>query len=120
MPDMPSETADATTELFRGLASRGHEPALEKATGTIRFDLTGGERPTRWLVAIEKGDVHVSHRNVKADCVVRVDRTLFEEIASGKANALATVLRGAMEIEGDQGLLLAFQRLFPAPPRGAS
>jgi putative sterol carrier protein len=117
---MPSETADATTELFQALAARGHERALEKATGTIRFDLTGGERTTRWLVAIENGDVQVSHRNVKADCVVRVDRALFDEIASGRANALATVLRGAMDIEGDPGLLLAFQRLFPGPPRRAS
>jgi putative sterol carrier protein len=111
---------DATEEFFADLASRGHELALEKTTGTIRFDLTGGERTTRWLVAIEKGDVNVSHRNVKADCVVRVDRTLFDGIASGEANALAAVLRGAMDIEGDRGLLLAFQRLFPGPPRRAS
>jgi putative sterol carrier protein len=117
---MSSQTADATTDFFQGLASRGHEPALEKATGTIRFDLTGAERATRWLVAIKKGDVNVSHRNVKADCIVRVDRTLFDEIASGRANALAAVLRGAVEVEGDSGLLLAFQRLFPGPPRRAS
>jgi putative sterol carrier protein len=109
---------DATTEFFHELAERGHEPGLAKATGTLRFDLRdGGARAERWLITITKGDVAVSHKNAKADCVVRADRTLFDRIASGKANALAAFLRGAVEIDGDRGLLLAFQRVFPGPPR---
>jgi putative sterol carrier protein len=115
-----SKPANASAELFEGLAARGHEPALEKVSGTIRFDLADGARATRWLVAIEKGDVQVSHRNIKADCVVRADRTLFDAIASGKVNALTAFLRGTIDVEGDRGLLLAFQRLFPGPPRRGS
>jgi len=112
---------DATTEFFEELAARGHEPALAKATGTLRFDLRdGGPRAERWLITISKGDVAVSHRNAKADCVVRADRTVFDRIASGETNALAAFLRGAMEVEGDRGLLLAFQRAFPGPPRKGS
>jgi hypothetical protein len=38
---------DATTEFFRSLATRGHEPRLKKATGTIRFDLSNGKRLAR-------------------------------------------------------------------------
>jgi putative sterol carrier protein len=110
--------ADATTEFFDELAARGHEPVLAKATGTLRFDLrNGGARPERWLITITKGDVAVSHKNAKADCVVRADRALFDCIASGEANAMAAFLRGAVEIDGDRGLLLAFQRAFPGPPR---
>jgi putative sterol carrier protein len=110
--------ADATTEFFQGLADRGHEPVLAKATGTLRFDLrNGAARPERWLITITKGDVAVSHKNAKADCVVRADRALFDCIASGEANAMAAFLRGAVEIDGDRGLLLAFQRAFPGPPR---
>jgi hypothetical protein len=30
---------DTTTEFFQELAVRGHEPALVKVTGTLRFDL---------------------------------------------------------------------------------
>ena len=89
---------DATTEFFEELAARGHEPALAKATGTLRIDLRdGGARAERWLITITKGDVAVSHRNAKADCVIRVDRTLFDRIASGETNAMAAFLRGAME-----------------------
>jgi putative sterol carrier protein len=113
-------TTDATTQFFQELAARGHEPALEKVTGTLRFDLTGGERTTRWLITISKGDVDVSRRNAKADCVVRSDRMVFDRVASGEMNALVAFLRGALELEGDRWLLLPFQRLFPGPPRKGS
>ena len=46
---------DPTTEFFQELEARGHEPGLEKVTGTLRFDLRNGKRTARWLVAIEKG-----------------------------------------------------------------
>jgi hypothetical protein len=70
---------DATTEFFQEPAARGHEPALAKVTGTLRFDL---RTAARWLINDQKGDVAVSRRNAKADCVVRLDRTLFDGIAS--------------------------------------
>ncbi len=47
---------DATTEFFEELAARGHEPALAKVTGTLRFDLRdGGARAERWLITIDEG-----------------------------------------------------------------
>ena len=109
--------ADPTAEFFDSLAERGHEPLLEKATGTLRFDLRDGKKVDRWLVAVDKGDIAVSRRNVRADCVVSADKALFDRIASGKANALAAMLRGEMGVEGDVRLLVAFQRLLPGPPR---
>jgi putative sterol carrier protein len=110
--------SEATPAFLHELAARGHEPGLEHATGTIRFDLTDEGRTTRWLVTIDKGDVALSRGNAKADCVVRVDRVLFDGIGSGRVNAMAALLRGAIDVKGDQGVLLAFQRLFPGPPRG--
>lgn len=108
---------DATAEFFGELGGRGREPLLNKASGTLRFDLRDGKRVDRWLVAVKKGDVTVSRRNVGADCVVSTDRALFDGVASGKTNAMAALLRGAMGVEGDVQLLVLFQRLFPAPPR---
>jgi putative sterol carrier protein len=107
--------ADATTEFFQDLGVRGHEPQLEKATGTMRFDLSNGKR-TRWLVTIEKGDVTVSQKSSRADCVAYADREVFDGIVKGEVNAMAAVLRGAMHFEGDPELLVLFQRLFPGPP----
>ena len=109
--------ADATAEFFDALVERGHEPLLEKATGTMRFDLKDGKKTDRWFVRVVKGDIAVSRRNVRADCVVMADKSLFDAIASGKTNAMAALLRGAMGVEGDIQLLVLFQRLFPGPPR---
>jgi ubiquinone biosynthesis protein UbiJ len=112
---------EATTDFFQALGARGHEPALENVTGTIRFDVRdGGKVIGRWTISIRKGDVDVSRRNAKADCVVRLDQTLLDGIASGATNGMAALVRGAVDVEGDAGLLLAFQRLFPGPPRGGS
>jgi putative sterol carrier protein len=109
--------ADATAEFFDALVERGHEPLLEKATVTVRFDLKQGKKTDRWLVSIVKGDVAVSRQNLRADCVASADKALFDDIVSGRANALAAMLRGAISIEGDTQPLVLFQRLFPGPSR---
>ena len=109
---------DATTEFFEDLDARGHEPLLEKATGTLRIDLSNGKRRAHWLVTVKKGDVTVSHANAKADCVIRMDQALFEQIVTGRENATAALLRGLVTVEGKPQLLVLFQRLFPGPPTG--
>jgi putative sterol carrier protein len=101
--------------FFHELSHRGHEPLLEKATGSIRFDLVDGTRTDRWLVTLDKGDVSVSRKNVAADCIVRADRTLFDAMAVGDVNALAAYLRGEFALEGDPELLVLIQRVLPGP-----
>jgi putative sterol carrier protein len=108
---------DATSKFFDALVERGHESLLEKATGTVRFDLKDGKKTDRWLVTVVKGDLAVSRQNLLADCVVTADKSLFDGIASGKTNAMAALLRGAMSVEGDVQLLVLFQRLLPGPSR---
>jgi hypothetical protein len=108
---------DATAEFFGALAERGGEPPLQTMKGTIRFELMDGKRTERWLVTLAKGDVTVSRKNAEADTVVRIDKQLFDQIASGKANAMASLLRGTVGIQGDLELAVRFVRLFPGPPR---
>ena len=107
---------DATTDFFQELGARGHEPLLERATGTVRFDLSDGKRTAHWVVTIEKGDLTLSQRNARADCVFRSDRGVFDRVVKGELNAMAALLRGVMEVDGDPELLVLFQRLFPGPP----
>jgi putative sterol carrier protein len=107
---------DATAEFFDALAQSGHEPLLEKAKGTVSFELTNGKQVERWLVAVDDGDVTVSRRNTKADCTVRVKKDLFEAIAAGEANAMAAFLRGEVAIAGEMELMALLQRVFPGPP----
>jgi putative sterol carrier protein len=107
---------DATTQFFDALGRRGHEPLLEKVTGTLRFDLVRGARTDHRFVAVNKGDVVVSDENAEADFVMRADRAMFDGIASGETNAMAATLRGALAFQGDPQLFVRFQRLFPGPP----
>jgi len=109
--------ADPTGEFFEELGRRAHEPLLEKTTGSVRFDLKDGRRTERWLVEIRKGDLAVSRRNAAADCVISSDKAVFDGVAGGRTNATAALLRGAIGVEGDVRVLVAFQRLLPGPPR---
>jgi len=104
---------EPANEPFERLGAVGHVPVLKQASGTMLFELVGGKRTERWRVTVDKGDVAVSRGNGPADCVLRADRKLFAGLTSGKVNAFAAALRGAVTIEGDPRLLVLFQRLLP-------
>jgi putative sterol carrier protein len=107
--------ADPISDFFEGLAKRGREPRLAGATGSIRFDLDDDERAQQWRVDVRRGVVAVSQAGGPADCSVRTDASLFDDLVSGRANAMAAILRGKVVIDGDPVFLILFQRLFPAP-----
>jgi putative sterol carrier protein len=111
------QTSDSIAEFFAGLGRRGHEPLLEKARGSARFDVTDGRRTERWLVTIDKGDLRVSRRNTAADCILRMDRSSLERAVAGKLNMMAAVLRGEVTVGGDPRLLVLLRRLFPQASR---
>jgi len=108
---------DPTAAFFDALARRGHEPLLDKAKGTTRFDIVDGRKTDRWFVTVDRGTIAVSRRNVAADCVIRVEKALFDQVADGKQNAVAAVLRGDLDVNGDWRLLVRMARLFPSSPR---
>ena len=107
--------SDPTEQFFAELGSRGHEPMLRKARGTLRFDLVNGTSKAQWTVTLKKGDVSVSRSIAKANCVVTTDRPLFNAIVLGERNAMAAILRGEIAVEGDPELLVLFQRVFAGP-----
>jgi putative sterol carrier protein len=82
----------------------------------LRFELEGGQ-PGRWTVAVDRGNVSVSHASRKADCTVRTSKEVFDGMARGEVNAMAAVLRGAVTVDGDPELFVLFQRIFPTQPR---
>ena len=107
--------ADVTAEFFDRLAERGTVPGFGRTTGSVLFDLTRGDRTEHWRVAFKRGAVTVDRNADAADCVVRTDASTFEDLATGRANVMATLLRGRLEADGEPELLTRFQRLFPAP-----
>jgi predicted lipid carrier protein YhbT len=104
--------ADVIADFFAEFGHVEHEPMLRRATGTIRFDVEEAHSTQRWLVTMNQGDVAVSRRNAKADCVLRGDHASFERIVKGEASAMALLLRGVMQMElnGTTELLVLFNR----------
>ena len=108
---------ETTGAFFEALGQRGHEPLLEKISGSVRFGIVDGKRVERWLLTVDKGDVAVSRKNVRADCTLRADKDLFRRVTRGEVNAMAATLRGDIVLDGNSALLVPFQRLLPGPPR---
>jgi putative sterol carrier protein len=107
--------ADATAEFFDGLSLRGHEPLLGKLRATVRFDIVDGNRTDHWMLGLDDGDLDVSRSDGEADCVIQADKAAFDKVASGRTNAMAAYLRGALTLEGEPRLLVRLVRLFPDP-----
>jgi len=104
---------DPTSDFFDGLRQPGTR--LGNVTARIRVDLDRGRATDHWLVAIEKGNVSISRKNVKADATLHTDKEVFDRLALGEASPLASMLRGLVQAEGDTELIVLFQGLFPAP-----
>jgi hypothetical protein len=99
-------------EFFDSLNGR-HEPLLEHATGTVRFDITDADSVRHRYVRINQGDLLVDDSNDGADCVIGSTGTLLDGLGRGEINAMAAYLRGEMTARGDLELLVLFQRVFP-------
>ncbi|ROT32432.1 SCP2 sterol-binding domain-containing protein [Micromonospora sp. HM5-17] len=105
-----------TDEFFASLEERGPELLPTRARGTIRFDLVEDGRVGHWFVAINRGNVLVSHEKRAADCVVSTEKRLFDEFATGAAHLITAYNRNDVSVQGNLPLLLVFRRTFPSPP----
>jgi putative sterol carrier protein len=116
MPPNRTSAPDPAEAFFEGLAARGSEPLLHATTGSIRFELSDRHKTERFRVELRRGQVKVSRKAGRSDAVVHADRRLFNGIAQGTVNAMAAMLRGAVTIEGEPGVVASFMRVFPGPP----
>jgi hypothetical protein len=107
--------SEPIAEFFERL-TRSVPDRLRRADGSLRIDLTSGTTIERWFITMHGGDVSVSHRNAKADSVIRTSKDQFEGMITGRVNAMSAALRGVVSLEGDPTLLVLFQRALPGPP----
>jgi SCP-2 sterol transfer family len=110
--------ADVIAAFFDNLNQRDHEPQLQKADGTIRFDLEHEEETEHWHVEIRRGKVQAERtpQPREADCVLRTTRSWFQKFATGEEHGLAGLLRADAIAEGNLRLMFHFQRVAPGPP----
>ena len=103
---------DATAKFFDALVERGHEPRCSRRRRARcgSTSKTGRDGP---LARRRCQGPRGLRRHLRADCVGPADKSLFENIAGGKTNGVAALLRGAMSIEGDVRLIVLFSGSFP-------
>jgi putative sterol carrier protein len=114
--DGTRDAANRASRFFADLEAQGHDPLLAHTTGTLQFDLREGKEVEHWFVTVTKGDIEVSRDERQADVTFELDGGLFAAMAEGKTNAMAAVLRNEVQVVGDLGLAMSFQRVFPGPP----
>jgi hypothetical protein len=98
---------DGAEEFLVGLSERGYEPLLAKTSGRPAIELIEGTRTTRWVVTLDNGTVTLARGDRAADATVRLDRSLFERMVEGHANATTAVLRGEVQFDGGLDLLIS-------------
>lgn len=108
--------SNPTAAFFEALGRRGHEPLLQEATGTIRFDLEHDHEVDRWFLVINRGDIRVSREDSGADCVVTGTRAAFDRIVTGRSQIYAAWVRNELRVDGDRRLGRLIQRVMPGPP----
>ena len=117
---LPGGIVSEPIEEFFERLTRSVPDRLRRADGSLRIDLTSGTTTERWFITMHGGDVSVSHRNAKADSVIRTSKDQFEGMVTGRVNAMSAALRGVVSLEGDPTLLVLFQRALPGPPSTAT
>jgi predicted lipid carrier protein YhbT len=110
---------DPISDFFATLVQPGRIATFEGESATVRFDVRDGDQTERWHVKVTKGAVSVSRQKGAADAVVRIERSPFEAVVTGRLNAQAAMLRGLLCCEGDVAALMMFQRCLPGPPGSA-
>jgi len=108
--------AELDESLLEALTERSQEQPITAFNGVVRFDVRDGERVDEWYLTIAKGIVTVGRTGGEPDCVVAGDVATLDAVLSGKANAMAALLRGALAAQGKFILMTALQRLFPGSP----
>jgi putative sterol carrier protein len=105
---------DVISAFFESIS--GPHPAVPKTiSGSLRFDLENNNRTEHWRVTFNKGTVSTSRANAAADCIVRTDKATLEAIIHGQVNAMAALLRGSIQVEGQALLLALFRGLLTEP-----
>jgi hypothetical protein len=109
------DPSDPTARLFERISRLGRVEALAGIDGRLRFDVHVGDRVEQRAIIVQSGQITVAHDVEDPDCVVDVDKELFDRMAAGQSNAMSALLRGDMMVSGDVRLLVLLERLLPGP-----
>ncbi|WP_343444840.1 SCP2 sterol-binding domain-containing protein [Micromonospora schwarzwaldensis] len=109
--------SEAIERFFASLPARAPVVLRSPIGGTLRIDLTDGNRTEHWYVTLAPGSARVRREEDRPpDAVLTVGTQLFEELVTGREAGLAAVLRNEATFGGHVVLFLALRRFLPDPP----
>ncbi len=111
-----SHVGEAIEQFFGSVPARAPAVLRGPTSGTLRIDLTDGNRTEHWYVHLAPGTARVSREQCAADATFTVSRELFEELATGREAGVAAVFRNEATFSGNVVLFLVFRRFLPDPP----
>lgn len=117
--DVRAESAGTTPSAAEYLQRRvaGRHPDLPETTaGTLRLDISEDGFTDHWYLTIENQTVRVTRSAEDAELIIRADREVFDELASGRVHVGAALLRNDLTARGRLPLLMSLRRIFPGPP----
>jgi putative sterol carrier protein len=104
----PAETFAFMQQNFNPTAAKG-------LNSTFQWELSGDDGGT-WALQFENGECKLIEGGVeKPNVNFKLTSTDWVAIATGKLNAMNAFMTGKLKMEGDMGLAMKVQALFPQP-----
>lgn len=111
---------NATEEFFAALPERGAGVLPPELRGTLRFDLRRDGGTDQWYVTLDGGQVSAVREpnptDRPADCVVQLERSVFDGVVAGRGHAVALTQSNRMTVQGSLQLIAMFWRFLPDAP----
>ncbi|CCH17241.1 SCP2 sterol-binding domain-containing protein [Micromonospora lupini] len=105
-----------TAARFLQDLDQGRRPDLPATTaGTLRLDMRGEGCTDHWYLTVADQHVRVTRSADDADLLVRADRAVFDQLATGQLHLAEALLRNELTVRGDMALLMLLRRIFPGP-----
>ncbi len=104
----PADTFKYMQEHFNAAAAKG-------LNATLQWELSG-ENGGTWALQVENDSCKLIEGGVeKPNVKFKLSTADWLAMASGKLNPINAFMTGKLKVEGDQGLAMKVQSLFPAP-----
>jgi putative sterol carrier protein len=102
-------------DTFKYMQEHYNPTAAKGLNATFQWELSGDE-PGKWALQFEDGVCKLLEGGVeKPNVNFKVSSADWIAIASGKLNAMNAFMTGKLKMDGDMGLAMKVQSLFPQP-----
>ncbi|MFC8846625.1 MULTISPECIES: hypothetical protein [unclassified Micromonospora] len=113
---MTEATTEATERFFATLPARAPAVLRGPVRGALLLRITTGNHSEHWRVEMAPGFARVTREAGPADAYWYGSADLFDQLVTGRAHGVSSMLRNESTFTGDVVLFLAFRRFFPTRP----